>query len=481
MKRKERRPLTGGAFNPAAAVLQAGLPGPVAAAARAALERASALKDARRYAEAAGEARRLLTLDPNIPECHDLLALSFWAVGRHEEAERASRRAIALAPNFADAHVTLATVLTTIGRFAEARAALESALAARPDHAGAIFDLVSISKSHATPAMAARVEKLLRGERRSDEKAMLHFALGKIYDDRADYARAFGHYRAGNECAAPASTFRPDRFEAHVDRIISVYTPGFFGARANFGSDSRRPIFIFGMPRSGTSLVEQILAAHPGVAAGGELPFVLNLVASLPQHIGTEAQNPECVLELSESGARSLADDYLAALDGVSRDAARVTDKYPFAYNDLGLIALLFPRAAFIHCRRDPMDTCLSCYFSRFDRALDFTSRLESLGAYYRGYRRLLDHWRSVVPAPMIEDDYEDLVENQEAVTRRILAHCGLAWDDRCLEFQAEVRPVLTASAWQVRQPLYKSAIGRWRNYEPFLGPLRAALGGSES
>lgn len=480
MKRSERRP-AGDSFSPAATALQAGLPGPVAAAAQAALARAIALKNARRYGEAAGEARQLLALDPNMPQCHDILALSFWAAGRHEDAERSARRAVALAPNFADAYVTLATVLTTVGRFAEATAALESALAAQPDHASAIFDLVSVSKSHATPAMAARVEKMLRGERRPDRKAMLHFALGKIYDDMADYARAFEHYRAGNECAAPAVAFRPDRFEAHIDRTISIYTRDFFGAHANFGSESRRPIFIFGMPRSGTSLVEQVLAAHPGVAAGGELPFVLNLVASLPQHIGTDAQNPECVLELSESGARSLADDYLAALDRLSRDASRVTDKYPFAYYDLGLIALLFPQAAFIHCRRDPMDTCLSCYFSRFDRALDFTSRLESLGAYYRGYRRLMDHWHRAIPAPMLEVDYEDLVENQEAVTRRILAHCGLAWDDRCLAFQSGAHPVLTASAWQVRQPLYKSAVGRWRNYEQFLGPLKAALGGSGS
>ena len=161
----------------------------------------------------------------------------------------------------------------------------------------------------------------------------------------------------------------------------------------------------------------------------------------------------------------------------VSADAERVTDKVPFNFKDLGLIAALFPNAVLIHCRRDPLDTLLSCYFQNFRRNVNFAFRLEDLAAYYRGYRRLMDHWRKVLPVPMLEMDYEDLVENQETMSRRLIAHCGLEWDDACLQFHKTEREVRTASVWQVRQPIYKRAKRRWKHYEAFLGPLREALG----
>ena len=178
---------------------------------------------------------------------------------------------------------------------------------------------------------------------------------------------------------------------------------------------------------------------------------------------------------------RHLANEYLAALAAISPDAKRVTDKMPMNFQNLGLIALLFPNATFIHCRRDPIDTCLSCYFQRFGRHLDFSYSLENLAAYYRGYRQLMDHWRRTLPVKMLEVDYEETVADQEAVSRRLVAYCGLEWDDRCLQFHKTERAIRTASVWQARQPIYKSSVERWRRYEKFLGPLIDALRDSDS
>jgi hypothetical protein len=231
------------------------------------------------------------------------------------------------------------------------------------------------------------------------------------------------------------------------------------------------------MPRSGTTLTEQIIGSHPDVAPGGEHGAVQALIRQLPKRLGTNTQYPESMLEMSAEAAHGVAADYLAALTEVSPDAPHVTDKVPFNFRDLGLIAMLFPNAVFIHCRRDPLDTLLSCYFQNFRRELNFAFRLDYLAAYYRGYRRLMDHWRKVLPVPMLELDYEKLIENQEEVSRRIIAHCGLEWDDRCLHFHETDRAVRTASVWQVRQPIYQTAKRRWKNYAAYIGPLREALG----
>jgi tetratricopeptide (TPR) repeat protein len=367
--------------------------------------------------------------------------------------------------------------LTTLGRFDEAVAAFEAALAGQPGSPDAIYQMMLATKSRSTPEMAARIESLLKVDRPSDQKIMLHFALGKISDDMRDYARAFENYRAGNDLAAAKAPFDAAAWRAHVERSIADFPAEFFARRKSFGVDSRRPVFIVGMPRSGTTLVEQILAAHPSVAAGDGLEAMPLIATGLPRRLGTAAPFPQCLGEVSEALSRELAGEYLAALERVDKSAARVTDKLPLNFLNLGLIALLFPNAAVIHCRRDPVDTCLSCYFTRFSSHLNFSFGLESLGAYYRGYRRAMAHWQKVLPIPILDVDYEELIADQEATSRRLVAHCGLAWDDRCLAFHETARPVMTASNWQVRQPLYKSAVARWRNYEAFLGPLRAALG----
>lgn len=437
---------------------------------------ASALRAAQKYEEAAEVARQILARDPDNAVAHNLIALFLWSAGHQAEAEAVARRTIALDPRSIEAYTTLGRALIALGRFDEAKAALATALRLHPGYADAVYLLTMASKEHSTPAFAADAEAMLHGDLTQEDKATLHFALGKIYDDLRDYARAFENYRAGNESAAGTTAFDPAEWKRRVERTTAEFPAAFFARRSSFGSRSRRPVFIVGMPRSGTTLVEQILASHPEVAAGGEMETMPAIAKTLARRIGSTHPYPDCLAELSEAESRDLAAEYLAALDRVSRTAPRVTDKLPLNFLNLGLIALLFPQATIIHCRRDPLDTCLSCYFARFSGHLGFTFSLEALGAYYRGYRRMMRHWHDALPLPVLDVDYEELIANQEAVSRRIVAHCGLEWDERCLDFHKTERPVTTASLWQVRQPIYKTAVKRWQHYEPFLGPLRAAL-----
>ncbi len=439
-----------------------------------------ALRDSGRTDEAIAQYQRLVGLAPKSRDARLSLAATLNTAGRCEEAAAAARQLFAIDPRDAEAHHLLGSIVTSLGRFDEAKASFEVALALKPDYPDALYSLAMAAKTVSTPETAARLESLLKMEWPPREKALLYFTLGKIYDDLRDYAKAFGSFKAGNDLSGSEPPFDAAAWQANVTRRIATFTPSFF-ERHRFGHDSRRPVFIFGMPRSGTTLVEQIVASHPEAAAGGELDAIPGLIRGLPQSLGTTTPYPECMTEMGEPGARDLALEYLADLDRVDTASARVTDKQPFNFDNLGLLALLFPRATFIHCRRDPMDTCLSCYFVKFRRQMDFSFSLKDIGAYYRGYRHLMAHWRRVLPVRMIEVDYEELVANQEGVSRRIIAHCGLDWDDRCLAFYKTERPVRTASVWQVRQPMYQTSVKRWQRYEAFLSPLRAALEGMDS
>ncbi len=420
--------------------------------------------------------QRLIAIAPDSKEAYYNLAADLRDAKRFEEAVAAAGKAVVLDPNCAEAHNVLGSVYTTLGRFDDARKSLEAALAIRPDYAEAIFNLTTASKELSTPETAARIERLLQSASAQDQASVLHFALGKVQADLGAYDSAFEHYRAGNDLSVPDAIFDAKIWAEYVDRMIAVFTPGFFAARTNIGDTSRRPVFIFGMPRSGTTLTEQIIGSHPQAAMAGELETIVKLVDALPERLGSEQRFPGCAAAIGETAVRSLAAEYLAAVGAVSPDASRVTDKMPMNYQNLGLIALMFPSATYIHCRRDPIDTCLSCYFARFGRDLDFSYSLENLAAYYSGYRRLMAHWRRVLPVKMLEVDYEQTVADQEGVSRRLVAHCGLEWDDRCLQFHKTERAVRTASVWQVRQPIYKTSVERWRRYERHLGPLIKAL-----
>jgi hypothetical protein len=307
-----------------------------------------------------------------------------------------------------------------------------------------------------------------------ERRSAAHFSLGRLYDRAGDYNRAFVHFQAGNNLKP--SDFDRGEFTRFIDDLINTFDVDFMRNAPCAHHGSRRPVFIVGMPRSGTSLVEQILASHPEVCGGGELEDIRHIAFGAGAWLGSSHTYPRVVRELAAADCDTLAAGYLKKLAVLSPQARCVTDKMPQNFLALGLIALLFPEARVIHCLRDPLDTCLSCYFHDFTGYHPYAYRLEGLGFYYRQYQRLMRHWRAVLPIPMLDVVYEDLVADPEAGIRQLLAFCELDWDERCLRFYESERIVHTSSYQQVRRPIYKSSLGRWRHYAAHLEPLRRAL-----
>jgi hypothetical protein len=308
---------------------------------------------------------------------------------------------------------------------------------------------------------------------------MVHFTLAGHWERSADYDRAFVHYRQANdlkrECYRQrAMAFDQDKHKDLIDRLIAFFTPEFFQKTRHFGADTELPVFVVGMVRSGTSLVEQILASHPQASGAGELKDIDQLSLTLPERLGG-ASYPDCLAQLDPLTAKTVAYAYLLRLAHDSGAAVRVVDKMPHNCLHLGLIAVLFPRARIIHCRRDPMDVCASAYFQNF-KWLPYAASMEDIAFYHRQYERLMAHWRRALPTPIHEVVYEEMVAHQEAVSRDLVRHCGLDWDDRCLAFYQSKRAVQTASKLQVRQPIYTRSVAGWKRFESHLQPLRDAL-----
>ena len=443
----------------------------------AAFELGNVLRELERFDAAADWYRKAIELCPRHAPSLNNLGLCLEHLGDSSKARSCFRQAILAKPDFAEAHFNLGVNLQSEGRFGEAVAAHEQALALAPTLAEARYSLALIgdrpTMPHDLAALEALAESLATDE---EQRAHACFALARHIEDTGDVGRAFAYYQRANELKKSRLAFEPERHASEVDRLIAVFSANFFTGRPSFVSTTERPIVIVGMPRSGTSLVEQILASHPAVHGAGELDELRWLVASLPERLGTATPYPECAAEIDLQTARALAEDYLASLGRLAVHAERVTDKMPGNYLRLGLVGLLFPRAAIIHCRRDPLDTCLSCYFQNFRKGQSFSYDLRHLGVVYCQYERLMAHWRKVLPNPILDLDYEALIADQEGQSRRLVDFCGLPWDPRCLRFHEHGRPVRTASFWQVRQPLYNSAVGRWRRFAPHLGPLFEAL-----
>ena len=445
------------------------------------LSLANALREARRYDETIDILKAALRLAPKSLQALNNLGLCLDEQGDHEGALDCYRAALEIDPDFAEGQFNIAVGLQNRGRFAEAIDWHRKALASRPDLAQAYYSLAANKEFKAEDADIAQIEDLLRQEDLSDEKKVhLNFALAQAYDDRDQVDRAFQHYRTANDLKSRLLGYDVEANERYTDRIIATFDRDFFAARQDYGSDSPLPIVIVGMPRSGTTLVEQILSSHPDVFGAGELRLFLDMVTDLPAMLETETDEPECIGQISREMSEDLAARHLKTLSALSPVAARVTDKMPSNYLRLGLIALLFPKAAIVHCNRDPLDNCVSCYLQNFGQGMNFTYDLRHLGLAHRAYQRLMAHWRAVLPVPVLDVDYEKLIADQESVSRQIVDFCGLDWDDTVLDFHRTEREIRTASFWQARQPIYKSSIGRWRRYRDHLGPLFDALGHSE-
>jgi tetratricopeptide (TPR) repeat protein len=422
---------------------------------------------------------RALTLNPNNPDAINLQGRVAAERGELEAAIASFQGAIALKPDLADAYNNMGNALKHIGRLDDAKAAYFEALRIDPKDVGIHLNLAdSLTFDSGNPYLAA-MEALdqRRGELSKTQSTQLDFALGKAYADLKDYRRSFAYLLKANASKRSTVAYDEESTLGLFDRIEAVFTPELIAAKSGAGDTSPMPIFVLGMPRSGTTLIEQIIASHPMVQGAGELRTLHEVVLTVRGPDGKTVPYPECVPAVSASALRKIGEHYVAAVRQLAPSGERVTDKMPSNYYFAGLIRLALPNAKIIHTVRDPIDTCVSCFSKLFASPQNHTYDLGELGRYYKRYERLMAHWRRVLPAGRILDVcYEDVVADLEGQARRIISYCELPWDGRCLSFHETTRPVHTASATQVRRPIYKTAVGRWRAYEEQLEPLLKAL-----
>jgi tetratricopeptide (TPR) repeat protein len=448
------------------------------------VHRGNALLGLGRFDEALASYDRALAFKPDSVETLNNRGNALRDLGRLEEAVASYDRALALKPDYVLGLDNKGITLIELGRFEAAEASISRAIDLAPQRTRGYYDLTLLPRHWAPDDRYLRAMEDLAGAVDSlapEEQIDLHFALGKVLADTVAPDRAFRHLILGNAVKRRSIAYDEAAALTLLDRTRSSYTAGLIRDRSGTGAASPVPIFILGMPRSGTSLVEQILASHPDVFGAGEADEFARAAAASDPPVRTLLRTPEAVAALPDAALHRLG---VATLSRLALRAppgcARITDKTLWNFHWAGLIHLALPNARLIHTRRDPVDTCVSCFAQLFAGDLPFAYDLGELGRYYRGYEALMAHWRDVLPPGVLLDiDYEALVADPEAATRRMLAHCGLGWEPRCLDFHRTERPVRTASMTQVRRPIYRSAIGRWRAYESFLQPLLDALGPS--
>jgi tetratricopeptide (TPR) repeat protein len=449
---------------------------PALAAAHATL--GNILRACERHAEAVAGYQRALAIAPDFVDAWINCAASLQALDRHDEAITVCRRALALAPRSAAAHSALARALLEIGRLDEAYNAFAAAVAIAPRDTGIYLNLFNCRRVTAGDPYLAALEELAGDPKSLGDNARLHldFALAKASADLGDDERAFGHLLAGNAAKRRTIVYDEPAVMRWFDGVERVLNAAAIRRCANLGDPSAVPVFIVGMMRSGTTLVEQILASHPRVHAAGERKYFGNAIDSA--FAVTGAGDGGAGWPLDGAALRRLGAAYVAQLCAGVPTAEKVTDKMPANFRFVGLIHLALPNARIIHLRRDPIDTCLSIFSRLFSDEQPFAYDLGELGRYYRAYDRLMAHWRRVLPAGvMLEMRYEDLVADFETQARRLVAYCGLEWDDACRLFYRAQRPVKTASVAQVRQPVYRTSVGRWRPDRTLLQPLLDGIG----
>ena len=440
---------------------------------------AAVLLNQKKVDDAAAAIERACALNPNNHEAVNVMGRVAFERGDLDAALAHHRRALALKPDLADAYNNIGNVLKELGHLQQAHDAFLEALRLDPSMTGVYVNLADSKKFVPGDPHLAIMEGLAAKACLSDtDRMQLDFALGKAYADLKDHARSFKHWLAGN--AAKRSTIAYDERAAFAlfDQIATTFTRELINGKAGGGHPSAVPIFIIGMPRSGTTLVEQIIASHPAVHGAGELPTFNEVVLTVHGPDGNALPYPDFVPALDVQALQRIGAAYVAELRELAPGSERVTDKMPSNYYFAGLIRLALPDAKIIHIVRDPVDTCISCFSKLFNAEQNHTYDLGELGRYYKRYERLMAHWHRILPAGSILDmRYEDVVADLETEARRIVAYCGLPWHDNCLLFHETERPVRTASATQVRQPIYSNAVGRWRAYEQHLAPLLGALG----
>ncbi|KGJ97395.1 tetratricopeptide repeat-containing sulfotransferase family protein [Colwellia psychrerythraea] len=424
------------------------------------------------------EARQCFLLavsaEPNHLMSRQMLATSHQKLGYVIEAEREYYNAIKLEPNSYISYLGLGQLFEDIGKPEQSADAYRQAMKCAPNKQDALASLLELSKFVDIAKEIVQAESIL-AKLKNREKALVGYGLGKAYEQQKNYDAAFEAYNVANIARREDSgTFNREAFDSRIEGMMQLFSTEFFKARQGWGNSSKRPIFIVGLPRSGTSLTEQILASHPQCFGAGELNVLTDLATGTPDRLGNAKISwPETASYLSKQQIDELAEDYLDGSGKRSPDTARkVVDKQPLNFWHLGLIAMAFPNARIIHCTRDIRDCGLSIFTQNFNETQSWSTDLEDIAYYWRGYKRLMQHFKQISGLEILDVNYEYTVSDIEKQGRSLLDFVGLSWDEDVLNFHKSERAVQTPSRWQVRQPLYQSSKARWRNYQCYLSPL---------
>lgn len=428
------------------------------------------------FTEAIRHIQKALDLKPDLVEALCALGAAYNQFDKGEKALPLFRKALEIDRTHPIARAGLTQALASLGRMGEAADRLKEAIKERISVPSAYNELVHTRKfAEEPPELAAILSELRDVSHGPEGAAALHHAAGKVLNDLRRYKEAMEHFKKGNQ--AGGDKFDLEDYRRWVDSMIETFTPELVASKAAYGNPSELPVFVIGMPRSGTTLTEQICASHPEVHGAGELSKLRRVATGIGFGDHSTANLDKSIATITPHLTKTLAEEHLAYLRQRDPDALRIVDKMPHNFELVGLIGILFPNARIIHCRRDAIDNCISCFVLQFSKAHRYSADLEMLGLYYREYARLMRHWDRVLPGRIFENRYETMVENQEEQSRRMIDYLGLPWDDACLRFFDNDGSVNTYSRWQVRQPIYKSSVKRWKNYENEIQPLIGALG----
>ena len=444
-------------------------------------EYAGVLVQRHKFLQALEQADRLIALEPTNRAYLTIRANACVGLGRHDEALAIYRELAAVGPGDADMHLSIGHALKTLGRQPEAIAAYRDAAVARPDFGDAYWSLANLKTYRFTEEEIARMrEKVDARTTAVADRYHLCFALGKALEDRADFAESFAFYDRGNALKKSESRYRIETLERSVERQEEVCTREFFAARGGSGCQRPDPIFIVGLPRAGSTLLEQILASHSQVEGTMELAEIPRLALHLSGREGNtqESQYPAVLTGLPPERLRELGEKFLEDTQILRSGKPRFIDKMPNNFRHIGLLHLMLPNAKIIDARREPMACCFSNFKQLFASGQEFTYSLDDIGRYYRSYLRMMEHWDRVLPGKVLRVQHESVVADLEGNVRRILDFCGLEFEPACLEFWKTARNVRTASSEQVRRPIFTEGLDQWRNFEPWLGPLKDALAG---
>jgi len=443
-------------------------------------EYAFVLTELHRHQEARGELEQLMRDEPQNPALKTLYASTCIGLGEHERAIELYRELLLGNAADAEAHLSIAHALKTLGQTEAAIDSYRRAATCRADFGDAYWSLANLKTYRFKPEEMTRMQAAVAAPTTGlVDRYHLCFALGKAYEDQGDFANSFHHYRLGNELKRPECRYQPELIEGNTEQQIKVCTAEFFARRAGWGHTSRDPIFIIGLPRSGSTLLEQILASHSQVEGTQELPNVQQIVTRL-RGFGPEGDDPRYPRILTTLGADEflkLGEEYLAGTRVYRSGKSFFIDKMPNNFRHVGLIHLMLPNARIIDARREPMACCFSNFKQLFANGQEFTYSVEEIARYYRTYLELMRHWDRVLPGRVLRVYHEDVVEDLADNVRRLLDFCGLEFEPQCVAFHENRRSVRTASSEQVRRAIYREGLDQWRNFAPWLEPLQSALG----